>query len=76
MSDRDYIETPHADVVRAMARCATCSHWWSVVGDKDGKVEQRCPCGGELRIVDMQSHYATLPHAPYDASKDPVRRKA
>jgi hypothetical protein len=56
---------------RPLHRCASCSAWWSVgprEGDKHGI--SYCPCGGELRLVDMAVHTAKLPHAAYDRSKD------
>jgi hypothetical protein len=45
-----------------MMRCATCKRWWSgapLVGPVHDS--QHCPCGGELVVVDMESHLASLP---------------
>jgi hypothetical protein len=68
-----------------MARCGTCSRWWSVlVGEiyRDTVLVKRivpgeeiCPCGGALELVDMAAHYKTLDHVPYDPSKDPRLKK-
>jgi len=53
---------------REMARCQTCTAWWSVrwgIGPTwDGKDVARCSCGGDLELADMEAHKATLPYVP------------
>jgi hypothetical protein len=44
-------------IERAMMRCAACRRWWSV---GPGEV-MKCACGGDLEIVDMKAHIASLP---------------
>lgn len=44
---------------RDMTRCMLCKRWWSV-GPSD---ERRCPCGGDLEVVDMAAHVQSLPQA-------------
>lgn len=47
-------------IVRPMMRCGLCARWWS--GEPiNGMAWQMCPCGGELVVVDMESHLASLP---------------
>lgn len=42
-----------------MTRCQRCRRWWSVAPSD----EKRCPCGGELEVVDMADHVRQLPAA-------------
>src|SRR5687767_13812104 len=58
-------------IVRPMARCRTCSAWWSVsmdgvtvVDDKPAFTTEKCPCGGELELVDMDKHMSAVTPAP------------
>lgn len=59
-----------------MARCRTCDAWWSAphdsvtyVDDKPAFTTAKCPCGGELGLVDMAEHAARLPYLPFDPNK-------
>lgn len=48
-----------AMIIRPMMRCLACSRWWS--GEPVNGHAQHCPCGGELAVVDMVAHLASLP---------------
>lgn len=46
-------------IERPLHRCNACSAWWTVAWGESKK----CPCGGELVLVDMEKHLASLPKA-------------
>ena len=60
---------------RPLVRCGSCGRWCSgmprafVENDPDLEgppapqieLEERCPCGGVLELVDMDDHIAALP---------------
>ena len=49
---------PSSYAVPQMTRCASCTLWWC----KTPEIE-KCPCGGELALVDMDAHMAKVPRA-------------
>lgn len=52
---------------RPMMKCASCRRWWS--GEPINGNVQLCACGGELKVVDMQAHLASIPYLPFDHTK-------